>query len=390
VVWQRLLPYHVARLRALDRACRQAGHRLVGVEVAGTDRSYRFPEQDGGGFLLRRCFAQGAYHDYTARQVRARTEEVLREIDADIVFAPATAFPEGMAALSWRRRAGRRSVLMDDAWEGSDQRSWPTRVAKRILHRGVDAAFVPAPSHHPYYEGLGFPPDRIVDGVDVVDNDFFASTAEEARGREGELRGRLGLPGSYFLFVGRPVLRKGLDTLLEAYRAFRLGAGDRAPGLVVVGPGDGRGGGEAAGVRFAGAHFGKELGFLYGLADILVVPSRRDPWALVVNEGMAAGLPVIVSRGCGSARTLVREGENGWTFEPGDAPGLAALLSRGAALGRGRLAAMGARSREIAASWTLDRFTAGVFSALAIPRREPAGLLTDLLIAGWHGRVRID
>ena len=38
----------------------------------------------------------------------------------------------------------------------------------------------------------------------------------------------------------------------------------------------------------------------------------NEPWGLVVNEAMAAGLPVIVSNECGCSLDLVRDGENGY------------------------------------------------------------------------------
>jgi len=43
----------------------------------------------------------------------------------------------------------------------------------------------------------------------------------------------------------------------------------------------------------------------YGQASALVLASRKDTWGLVVNEAMAAGLPVIVSTACGCAADLI-------------------------------------------------------------------------------------
>lgn len=51
---------------------------------------------------------------------------------------------------------------------------------------------------------------------------------------------------------------------------------------------------------------------MYYAGDILILPSYDEPWGLVVNEAMAAGLPVIVSNECGCSLDLVRDGENGY------------------------------------------------------------------------------
>lgn len=57
---------------------------------------------------------------------------------------------------------------------------------------------------------------------------------------------------------------------------------------------------------------------LYTISDLFVLPSYYDPWALVINEAMACGLPVISTTMAGASYDLIREGENGFVVEPGD------------------------------------------------------------------------
>ena len=66
----------------------------------------------------------------------------------------------------------------------------------------------------------------------------------------------------------------------------------------------------------------------YGRSHALVLASRKDTWALVVNEAMAAGLPVIVSRACGCVDDLVEDGVNGWSFACDDVQGLTQCLEQ--------------------------------------------------------------
>ena len=49
-------------------------------------------------------------------------------------------------------------------------------------------------------------------------------------------------------------------------------------------------------------------------SDVLVLPSKSEPWGLVVNEAMVCGMPVVVSDTCGCVGDLVRDGANGFTF----------------------------------------------------------------------------
>jgi glycosyltransferase involved in cell wall biosynthesis len=55
-----------------------------------------------------------------------------------------------------------------------------------------------------------------------------------------------------------------------------------------------------------------ELFKIYYAGALLVLPSYNEPWGLVVNEAMAAGLPVIVSNESGCSLDLVKDGENGF------------------------------------------------------------------------------
>jgi glycosyltransferase involved in cell wall biosynthesis len=104
----------------------------------------------------------------------------------------------------------------------------------------------------------------------------------------------------------------------------------------------------AAFVSIAGFVNQAELPAWYAAADSLVLPSdARETWGLVVNEAMAAGLPVIVSEAAGCSPDLVREGQNGFIYPCGDVPALTDRLAAIAALGEDGRRAFGTRSREI-------------------------------------------
>ena len=120
----------------------------------------------------------------------------------------------------------------------------------------------------------------------------------------------------------------------------------------------------------------------YAEASCFVHASLIEPWGLVVNEAMAAGLPVIVSRTCGCAADLVQEGVNGWTFDPTDKLGLAELMRRiSASPEQAKL--MGESSRRIIRDWGTERFAAGVLAATksALGKGvESVDLLTSALL----------
>lgn len=69
------------------------------------------------------------------------------------------------------------------------------------------------------------------------------------------------------------------------------------------------------------------LAAIYHCCDVLVLPSDYEPWALVINEAVAAELAVVCSDVVGAAAELVRDGVNGRLFPPGDLEKLTACLN---------------------------------------------------------------
>lgn len=395
IIWQRFLPYHWARIRHANKRLSELEIQFTAIEVASQDVSYGFPVNsmnDKLNYIC--CFPGESYHSHKAKEVYNKVLEVLNDVKPDIVFAPAIAFPEGIAAVAYRMRSGARTVSMDDTWEHTDRRGFFVKLIRKLIYRNVDAVFVPSASHMSYYTGLGFAKEYVIFGVDVVDNEYFMKQAELAHHKETEIRGALQLPDNYFLFVGRILPRKGIETLLEAYKQYRDTAKGEVWDLVIVGAGDYLNllrtqFSDVSGLRYAGAQFGDDLCQYYGLAKVLIVPSDSDPWGLVVNEAMASGLPVILSSGCGAAKTLVRGAENGWIFKSGNVDELKTLMYRITLLSPETLKKMGKKSHEIIAQWTLDRFADGVLSTVKIEKRLQAGLISDVLTRLWKGRVQV-
>ena len=142
-------------------------------------------------------------------------------------------------------------------------------------------------AHKELFRYYGMPERRICLSPMMVDNAKFRMSVPRQRGKVFR-----------FLYVGRIVECKNLGVMLEAFKRDFADRGDVE--LVVVGEGKERARYEAEyagvpGLRFAGKKVGAELVAQYHAADALVLPSSYEPWGLVVNEAMAAGLPVLVS-----------------------------------------------------------------------------------------------
>ena len=217
---------------------------------------------------------------------------------------------------------------------------------------------------------MGVPEERVFVSPYTVDNDYFCRLADESAGREVELRRKYELPEDVplILFASKFMRRKRPDDLLEAYRRMRE-RGTRAA-LVFVGSGEMEAELEEAvrereipDVHFLGFRNQSELPGLYALTDVFVLPSHDEPWGLIINEVMCAGLPVVATDEIGAVADLVEDGRNGFTFAAGDVPALSRHLERlaGDAALRERMAE---ESRRAIAQWSYDASIEGVVAAL--------------------------
>jgi len=284
------------------------------------------------------------------------------------------------AMLAARRR--RIPVLLrEEMSQSSAQRSALKQGLKRLGMTGLDrlvAAYLAIGSaNREYYQAHGVAASRIFPMPYAVDNDRFRATADAARGERAARKQELGIPGErpVAALSARLIEEKAPADLIAAWRLFteKLSP-ERRPFLLVIGDGPLRSSLEqmAIGldtVRFLGFRNQQELPLLYAMADLLVLPSIREPWGLVVNEAMAAGCAILASDRVGAAKDLVREGVNGAVFPAGSVPALAQALERLFA-DSNRLAEMGRQSRAIIEHWSFDEDVAGLRAALAATVRR--------------------
>lgn len=159
------------------------------------------------------------------------------------------------------------------------------------------------------------------------------------------------------LSLGRIHPKKGLPDLLHAWA--RSGAGDAGWRLRIVGPDQGGHAGELtslgerlnlSGVSIEGPLHGEAKARAFREAHLFVLPSLNENFAMTVAEALAAGLPVIATRG--APWSGLETHGCGWWVKGGEAP-LATALRAAMALPAESLAAMGARG----CAWMTESFS---------------------------------
>ena len=149
--------------------------------------------------------------------------------------------------------------------------------------------------------------------------------------------------GRTFLYVGYLNPRKDVALLIRAF----MGLDHKGAKLIIVG-----GGGEEQALRqlathdrritFAGYLEGTDKARLYASSDVLVLPTRRDCWGLVVNEAVHYGLAVIVSDAAAACELI--NGKSGIVVAQGSRTELQAAM-HALITNRTRLEAMQAHNR---------------------------------------------
>jgi glycosyltransferase involved in cell wall biosynthesis len=253
-------------------------------------------------------------------------------------------------ARQWRGRA-LRILAMDNQWHASPKQRLGVATSRLNIQPTYDVALVADERGAVFASKLGFPAERLLWGLYTCDHDLFAEVAE----RRGEA-----LPPEVFAFVGRLVDDKAVDVLVDGYATYRASVDAPWP-LLVAGTGpldhllD-----DQEGVERVGFVQPSELPDLFERTGCLVLPSRFEPWGVVVHEATAAGLPVVCTRVCGASTRLVLDGYNGAVVTPDDPDALAAGLRRVHEAPADQRRQMGAASRSLAQQYTPRRWAANL------------------------------
>ncbi|HZC69832.1 MAG TPA: glycosyltransferase family 4 protein [Jatrophihabitans sp.] len=245
------------------------------------------------------------------------------------------------AARRWRDRA-LRIVVMDHQWLGTPKQ-WLGRLTRQLyIQPAFDAAFMPGDEQAVFARHLGFAQHEIIVGLYTCEDAFFTGPQDP--------------PRDSFLFTGRLVDTKGVDVLARAYRAYREQTADPWPLVVAgIGPMDAELG-AIEGVQLRGFVAPQDLPAVMAEAGCLVLPSRFEPWGVVVQEAAASGQAVICTNACGAASRLVLDGYNGRVVAPGRPDELAQALHWIADADAEHRAAVSRRSVELAKQYTPQRW----------------------------------
>lgn len=246
---------------------------------------------------------------------------------------------------------------LDTQWKGSLRQRVGCLTAPRHLHSAIDILWATGERQAQFARGLGYRGDKCWYGLYCCDWEKFACQPflEEASQQQA------------FLYVGRYVEEKGLAELIKAYAKYRAtvespwnlicaGAGALKPLLT-----------NQEGITDSGFSQPDALpALMRDKASAFILPSRKEPWGVVLQEAAASGLPLIASDACGAAVHLLQDGYNGFLFEAGNADHLAQCMVRLHKANLAQRVEMGQRSYELSKQFTPQRWADTLMHGLSV------------------------
>ena len=230
---------------------------------------------------------------------------------------------------------------LDTHWRGDFRQRIASWISPFYFKIRFSHLFIPGIYQYEYARRLGFPPNKILHGLYSADLTPFHEAYER------NLKEKQKKYPHNFLYVGRFVTIKGVEELVEAF----LELGEEMEhnwNLTLVGAGELSGKlPQNSKLTYRSFVQPDKLPDLAVTAGCYILPSRHEPWGVVLHEFAGAGLPLITSDNCGAATAFLRNGYNGFSHEAGSKKSIKEALKKVIMLSDAELLSMGERSVEL-------------------------------------------
>lgn len=230
-------------------------------------------------------------------------------------------------------------MTCDTHWRGDFKQRLATIFSRFTLLRIFSHAWVPGQIQKQYALKLGFKNQNIETGFyscDLSHFDLIYNSQLEQKKIEFPKR---------FLYVGRYYEFKGIKELWQAFTELQLenpndwelwclGVGDIPPV-------------EHSKIKHFGFVQPSDLCNYTKDAGVFILPSRFEPWGVVVHEFAASGFPLLLSSKVGAKELFLSENENGFEFEDGSVQSIKLALKKIIDTDQNELIKMGRKSNDL-------------------------------------------
>ncbi len=267
---------------------------------------------------------------------------VLEDFKPDIIHNQ-TSGPLALAIFRYAKKRNIPIVMTDHTYpDNLTQQVKLPKFAKKPINAAMNAYFMSFLRRSEYatlptkqaitdllpknHHSFKVPVEALSNGIDL--SRFTKGPASE------EIYKKYAIPKNVpiILYVGRIDPEKSLDILVNSFKKLIKEASKAH--LVMVGDGTAREKLEKmikrkkldSQTHFIGRVIGDDLSQIYRTGTVFVITSKTETQSIVLMEAMASGLPAIAVN-AGAVTELVKDGENGFIFEPDDTAGIASGIN---------------------------------------------------------------
>lgn len=182
-------------------------------------------------------------------------------------------------------------------------------LIKKVFLFRIDSAFASGKLHVELLNELNFKGNvKITKGVGLINTPSYTPVVKKFENK--------------FIYIGRLSKVKNIDFIIRAFNNFPdkfltiVGEGEEIDYLKSI---------SSSNIIFSPPVKNSDIKNVLAKHDVFLLPSLSEPWGLVVEEALYFGLPVIVSKNCGSSE-LIKNNFNGYVFEHKNAQALKEII----------------------------------------------------------------
>lgn len=243
-------------------------------------------------------------------------------------------------------------------------RSRITTLQRRVFDIFTTAYLVNGTETKKYLQSIGIDPKKIF--IAGMSADTHIKEMVNALSDEDKIllqnKYEINKDGITYLYVGRISRAKGADKLIEAWRNHIIAF----PNDHLIMAGDGEllvdyRNNEIKGLQLLGRVNYDDIYRLYAIADVFVIATLQDNWSLVVPEAMSCGLPVATSIYNGCHTDLIKDGVDGFIFDPLNQNEIVETLAKFHSVD---LLSMGKAAKEMEKPFNIENSSLRIFNAI--------------------------
>lgn len=265
----------------------------------------------------------GRFVEYAHDMSYGELKSIVQEFEPDKIVSSGWMNKKYLRICFEFRKRAVNILVLDNHYVGGLKQNILKYFGRLLLKTTFRGVWVPGTPQKLYAGILGFKESQIRTGFYCCDNNYFSALGDEITSNFN----KHSFPKA-LLCVARYIPAKNYEFLWKVFLKWKSTT-DNEWTLICAGTGEDF---PQRAIHPSIEHVGftqpSEMLELLKRASFFILPSKFEPWGVVVHEFACAGFPLILSKEVGASSHFIAEGKNGWTFDPYNEAELMGILNR--------------------------------------------------------------